>query len=272
MFLLGSLGVIPLGLRLHERLGAGRSKLVLRWARRLALPLAFGVALSYAWTPGLAAAACALPWAGLTALVGVGGLVRVGEGRWRNLDDLSLTASLLYLPVAGTWLAASRYGGRFMGFEEPIVLLTAVHFTFAGFASSLMAGCLGRFQEGKRFYRFSALGIVLGPAAMALGFVFWPLFKLTAVLVSTAALWIFAGLEWHAAGGMPHSGGRILLRISSAALLPGMLLAACYGLGEFLGLPWIDIPQMTRWHGLMNGLGVTLTGIIGWQFVFRESP
>src|SRR5262249_54014280 len=118
LFLIGPLGVVPVGLRLHEGLGAGRAEPVLRWASRLALPLGFGVALSYVWVPGLAAVACALWWAGLTVLVGIGGLVRLAEGRWRNLDDFSITFSLLYLPVAGIWLTAARYGGRFIGFEE----------------------------------------------------------------------------------------------------------------------------------------------------------
>ena len=49
-----------------------------------------------------------------------------------------------------------------------------------------------------------------------------------------------------------------------------MLLAAYYGLGEYLGLRWIDIPQMARWHGPINGLAFTLAGIIGWRFAFRE--
>ena len=52
MFLIGPLGVVPVGLHLHERLGAGPAKPILRWASRLALPLGFGVALSYVWTPG----------------------------------------------------------------------------------------------------------------------------------------------------------------------------------------------------------------------------
>ena len=121
LFLFGPLWVVPLGLGLHERLAEGRSKAICLWARRLALVLALGVPLSYARAPGRAAAVYTLPWVALTALAGAGGLVRVGEGRWRRLEDLSVTASLLYLPVAGMWLAASRFGGRFMGFEEPIV-------------------------------------------------------------------------------------------------------------------------------------------------------
>ena len=272
LFLTGPLWVVPLGLGLHERLAEGRSKAICLWARRLALVLALGVPLSYARAPGRAAAVYTLPWVALTALAGAGGLVRVAEGRWRRLEDLSVTASLLYLPVAGMWLGASRFGGRFMGFEEPIVLLTAVHFTFAGFAAPLMAGCLGRFRQGRptRLYRFSAFGAVLGPPAIALGFVFSPLFKATAILLYTAALWALAVLQWHAAGGMPRARARICLRTSSAAVLPGMLLAAYYGLGEYLGLRWIDIPQMARWHGPINGLAFTLAGIIGWRFAFRE--
>jgi hypothetical protein len=272
LFLPGPLWVVPLGLGLHERLAEGSSQAIFLWARRLALLFALGVPLSYATAPGRAAAVYALPWVALTALAGAGGLVRVAEGRWRGLEDLSLTASLLYLPVAGIWLAASRFGRGFMGFEEPIVLLTAVHFTFSGFAAPLMAGCLGRFRRGRPtgLYRVPAYGAVLGPPAIAFGFVFSPLFKVTAILLYTAALWTFAGLQWRAAGGMPRGRARIWLRISSAAVLPGMLLAAYYGLGEYLGLRWIDIPQMARWHGPINGLAFTLAGIIGWRFALRE--
>jgi hypothetical protein len=50
--------------------------------------------------------------------------------------------------VGGAWLVASRLGMRPMGIQEPIGLLTAVHFHFAGFATAMIAAAMLRFVEG----------------------------------------------------------------------------------------------------------------------------
>jgi hypothetical protein len=51
---------------------------------------------------------------------------------------------MLYLPIGGAWLVASRLGIQPLGFGDTIVLLTAVHFHFAGFAAPVLAGLAGR--------------------------------------------------------------------------------------------------------------------------------
>jgi len=51
------------------------------------------------------------------------------------------------LAVGGAWLVASRLGMRPMGIQEPIVLLTAVHFHYAGFATATIAAATLRFAD-----------------------------------------------------------------------------------------------------------------------------
>ena len=55
-----------------------------------------------------------------------------------------MDAGLLYLPVAGVWLVIYRYGVQPFDYGETIILLTVVHFHFAGFAAPIIAGMTGR--------------------------------------------------------------------------------------------------------------------------------
>jgi hypothetical protein len=64
------------------------------------------------------------------------------------VDELCLHAALVYWPVGCLWLVISRAGVNPLGFSDDIVLLTAVHFHYAGFAALTMLGMTGRFAKG----------------------------------------------------------------------------------------------------------------------------
>ncbi len=53
-------------------------------------------------------------------------------------DFLRLAIAGIDLVFAAGWLVASRLGVEPLGFDEPIVLLAAVHFHFAGFVTAVM--------------------------------------------------------------------------------------------------------------------------------------
>ena len=55
-----------------------------------------------------------------------------------------------------------------------------------------------------------------------------------------------------------------LFSVSSVSLLAGMALAALYGVGNYLGASWIDIPTMIPTHGLLNSIGFSLCGLLAW--------
>jgi YndJ-like protein len=67
--------------------------------------------------------------------------------RARATSSIAIAVAKIDLAVGGAWLVASRLGMRPMGIQEPIGLLTAVHFHFAGFATAMIAAAMLRFAE-----------------------------------------------------------------------------------------------------------------------------
>jgi hypothetical protein len=144
LFLLGPLVVVPLGLGLSFQFtGQTQIGLPIRIARKLQLPAALCAIASF-WLPqGIMATILALPWFVFGCSVGLEGLMALIHGEFSKLKTACRIMSYLYLPIGCAWLIASRLGLSPMGFQEPIVLLTAVHFHFAGFAAPLLALAAG---------------------------------------------------------------------------------------------------------------------------------
>lgn len=131
--------VVPLGARLAAGDGAT--------ARALARAAPFvGLvgAASFLLEPSALAALLAGAWLATTlALAGValGRIARRGLG---PIEEAAVDLGHLYLPVGAIWLVASRGSLSPLGFHEPIVLFTAAHFHFAGFAAPVVMGLAGR--------------------------------------------------------------------------------------------------------------------------------
>ena len=127
LLLLAPLVLVPLALALlaYDSL----------WQRRLyraavvLQPPAALLAAGALWLPaGALAALLAAGWLLLTGLLGLLGLLRLLARRTLAPAELSIDAGLMLVPVGGLWLVLARYGARPIGFSEPIVTLTAVHF------------------------------------------------------------------------------------------------------------------------------------------------
>src|SRR5262249_55918860 len=124
--------------------------------------------------PGDLAALLTLPWLAFSGLVALAGLARFLAHRFSSAPELCIAAGLLYLPVGAIWFMLSRFGANPLGFSDTIVLLTAVHFHYAGYALPILAGCTGRWlarnaAASMRLFRFMAAGVVAGMALVAAG-------------------------------------------------------------------------------------------------------
>jgi len=93
---------------------------------------------------GVLSAVLASAWLILNILIALFGLLRLTKSGFHHLEELSIDAGLLYLPVAGAWLVVYRLGVQPFDYGEMIILLTVVHFHFAGFATPIIAGMCGR--------------------------------------------------------------------------------------------------------------------------------
>ncbi len=283
IFLFAPLVIVPLGMELMRVLGTtGR---MYRAARRIQ-PIGAGLAVVALWLPpGRLAGALASGWmmvCGLGALSGVIDLFSVPKSEsvhtpgiatpfpirsGRSVFHFAVAIAKIDLAVGGAWFVASRLGMRPMGIQEPIGLLTAVHFHFAGFATALIAAAALQFAKTRaagRWLTWVVLAVVGMPYVVAVGFVVSPMLKMVAGVgfsISVAALAVFL----RSSGKMArNSTARILLQLAPACVFAGMVLAAVYAIADFRGSDVLPIPQMARTHGVLNAVGFCMCGLLGW--------
>lgn len=269
LFLLSPLVLAPLVLRCVLALDSSPGT-ALQTATLAQLPAAALGCLSFLLDPGPLAACLTLPWACVTVAMAVHAAARArARASIGPPAALAVDAGLAYVVVGAAWWAAARLGWSPLGFSPVIVFLTAVHFHFAGFCLPVLAG-LGARRLGGRAAPTAALGVVVGVPLVAAGITFAPAVEVAGALVTaSAAFAVGVGQIRHAAG---HPGGRplprfaaALLALSGLSVMFGMVVAAIYGIGEYVQRPWPSIPEMIPMHGAINALGFCLLGLWGWN-------
>lgn len=271
---------VPFGL---DRVVPGVADSRLRtWTRWLWLPGALGATAALLLHKGGWAALAALPYLLFAGLLGLSALLRL-RATWRSLTlpGLLRIGALAQLPVGAGWLLLSRWGMEPLGFKEPIVVLTGVHFHFAGFlAPILVAEVAERLGLGTRplltrghkhpetlgflasVVRWGGLGLLLGTPALAAGFVLAPALQAGAALTITLSL---SAVGLCALARLRHAPRPVPLALSWLCVLAGMGLAAIYAIGEYTGAWWLNMAEMALTHGLLNGLGFALFGVVAWH-------
>jgi hypothetical protein len=254
LFLWAPLVVVPLGLELIP---------IHRAIRPAQLGTALLAAASFGWPQGTRAAALAAPWAILCGAMALWGAIRFfRRGRWDPVETC-VDAALVLIAVGGFGLVMSRAGLKPGGFEEPIVLLTAVHFHYTGFAAPLIIGLAGRRAGPRRSILLAGAGVVLGTPILAAGFTLHiPALKFVAVLAIAAGLAIFAWELVRLAVDEPRTRPRLLLGIAAFSIFWGMALAGLYSFGEFRQHLLVEIPAMAWSHGILNGFGFATCGLL----------
>jgi hypothetical protein len=272
LFFLGPLVVVPLGLELFTRLNnyAETSK-VARAARLVQFPAALLVFGSFYFERGTPAAVLALPWFVVGSLLGCHGLKRLISPGWKTRKAACVIASFLYLPIGCAWLVASRFGLNPIGFQEPIVLLTAVHFHFAGFAAPLMTCAAAKPLANpsvavSRVLDAVAVGVLVGPGMLAAGFVVGPHLKLMAALLLVTSEAGLGFLFLVACRHLRPRWTRVLVGLSAASVFGAMGLAGVWAIGEFPLQQFVHLAEMAKFHGMANALGFTICGLLGWIF------
>jgi hypothetical protein len=216
------------------------------------------------------AGALAAGWLGVTACIGLCGLVGWVQSTLPLWERTCLNLGLVYLPFGGFWLVASRLGLRPAGFQEPIVFFTAVHFHYAAFAAPLLAAITGialraASGSGHRLFPAVALSVMAAPALLAAGWALGsPLLKVAAAFLLALGLLGVVALSLLVIRHFRSALAGALLVLSGLSILAGMCLVCVYAGGEFVGTKFITIPQMTVSHGILNSLGFTLCGMLAW--------
>jgi len=257
-----------------------------RWladAAQMLQPLGATLAVVAMWlAPGKRAGLAAMGWMLVCGLMSTGGavelgslltsarspLARAGESAGpTRLGNITACVAQLDLAVGGAWLVASRLGLRPMGIQEPIGLLTAVHFHFAGFATALIASATVQFAEKRgelRWLRRVVMLVISLPFVVAAGFVISPALKMAAGLAFSASVAGLAAFVWMCANRISDGTARGMLCASAGAVFVGMALSGTYAVADFLGSDALTIPRMASTHGILNAMGFCLLGLLGW--------
>jgi len=273
LFLFAPLVIVPLGFELTRRLTGVGSSRVVGLTRVLQILATSVVSIAFWLPPGRTAGALSVAWSLLCLFLAAN---RFLQSRKEARTAVSLILNLAYLDLilGAAWLVISRAGFRPMGFQEPIVLLTAVHFHYSGFATALIAAAMLREFRRRNLVmpcvRELIWLVVLLPFLLAAGFVFSPLLRfIAAIALATCVTALATILLWF--GGEFHSGpARAYLRAACCAALAAFSLAGIYAVSEYLGRGWITVPGMANSHGVLNGLGFVLFALLAWLIELQE--
>ncbi len=210
-----------------------------------------------------------IPWLLFCGLLLLGEGLYVWKGHIDGWTDVLIVVPVLFLQVGGFWLMMDQMGIAFMGITAPIRLLTGVHFHFTGFGLPvLFAGLHAHFLRTKRKNRafwtvVAAVGVFVGIPMVAIGFMGADMIKTTGVILLSFATVFGAVLLFESARRIEHLLYILCLRVGAVCVVLGMVLAVVFQVTLHLGTPVLSIPVMTVTHGVLNGMGFMLGGLIG---------
>lgn len=271
--LFGFLVIVPLALSLIASEKTNDNKEWLYRSSLLAQPVAaLSATVSFLFEPGWWAAILALPWVIVTGLMALLGLTRITQPQLNSPPEFSIDSGLIFIPVAGFWFFVSRLGIQFLGFGDTIILLTAVHFTFAAYAAPIIAGLSGRklMEQGNdvRLFTFVPFGIAVGTPLVAAGITFSPVIGLVGTLLISVALVLLAVLViGKIVPKLNRMIATVLLIISALSSGMAMVLACIYAYSIVARKLVFDIPQMAKTHGILNSFGFTLCALLAWSII-----
>ena len=268
--------VVPLGLSLVAASNYQQGLSFLRLAV-FGQPLAALASIaSFFLEFGKLAALLSSAWLIITGLISLFGIMRVKSRGLNSAYELSIDAGLLYLPVAGFWLVVYRLGVQPFDYGETIILLTVVHFHFAGFAAPIIAGMNGKVldqvEHPRKMFAASVFAIIAAMPLVAAGITASPWLGVIGTILLSAGLVMLAVLTvgWVIPAITPF-GRQLLLLVGASSSCAAMVLACLYAYSLASKTLIIDIPTMAMTHGLMNCFGFVTCSLIAWTTMAPES-
>ena len=257
--------IVPLGLSVV----GGQSKLykLIVFAQPVAALLTIA---SFLVQKGVLSAALASAWLILNILIALFGLVRLTRRGFHRIEELSIDGGLLYLPVAGAWLVIYRLGVQPFDYGEMIILLTVVHFHFAGFATPIIAGMSGTVLAHRDYPRnvfgLSVFALIASMPLVAAGITFAPWIGFAGALLLTTGLVLLAVLTigW-VRPSITSKVWRALLVFGAISSCAAMVLACLYAYSVATQTLIITIPGMAMTHGLLNAFGFVTCSLLVWS-------
>jgi hypothetical protein len=276
LFLLAPLMIVPLGYGLLEvaRPGSRPPRLAFR-----VLPVASGL-LIVAFLPpaGLAAGVLALPWLMVTGLIALAAVLRLlrDPDRFRPGIRHATDAAVVFLAVGSTFALIDRLDVRPFDFPATVILLTAVHFHFAGFVLPLV-GALAYERRHGRLLELAIGAVVIGIPVTALGFFGIPIANWIGAMLTAVGGFGIGIATLRVARTMARRSSVVLAAVAGASLSVSMPMAVIYTTGVLVGTTWLDLSTMAAIHGTLNALGFAVPATVAWMLdrrarVAADSP
>lgn len=224
---------------------------------------------------GWMAGAFAFPWLCVTVWQ-----FYVGVNQWQKHGNLAWNAAQsggrIFLVVGGLWTMSDRLNCQPLGFSPDIVLLTGVHFHYAGLFFPMLIGLVAQKWPHKMANAaawlalasvpLTAIGITLTQVSQ----IYW----VETVAAGTVALAGWMAAIWYLRVAVKDNTLPLLTRfcwfIVGFSLLFSMTLALGYAIRPYYAFDILQIPTMRAWHGTVNAFGVAFAGMLGWSCVKRE--
>ena len=176
-------------------------------------------------------------------------------------EEIALAGAWIYVVGALVWLGVYLGGGSLLGFGAPWSWLAALHFMFAGFGSLTVTALACRVVSSSRSLRVLRLLLLAHPAA----------YLMTAAGISGFRF----GEEWGAIGYalifylqfFAFTMGRRReisdhLRVGLTFALAVPLVTILPALAWAWDRPVFDLPDMVRYHGIVNAVGHVGLGLL----------
>jgi len=174
------------------------------------------------------------------------------------------------------WLVVYRLGIQPFDYGETIILLTVIHFHFAGFAAPIIAGMTGRTLAATksgvgRLFPVIVVALVGSMPLVAAGITFSPWLGLAGALLLTTGLLLLAVLTiGRVVPLIASTGVRVLLVIGALSSCVAMVLACLYSYSLVAHIVILTIPGMAKAHGLLNAFGFATCSLVGWAELSRK--
>ena len=233
----------------------------------LAVAVIMPLAFRSSWWPWLVAAACVigslwldagavaavllLPWVGL-----------LGARLIRSASALDVIAAGFGL-VSASALIFSRFEWSLFGITEPIIKLTALHFSYAGVGTFTLARRLVERLPGSRVARVTLGLVIIAPGLVAFGFIARSsVGQVGGALVMTAGTWLVALQhvgQLRSLGLWP----RALMVMSCLSPWVSMVLAVSWAANNYWpAVPALTVVDMVPTHGALNAFGFVLCALL----------
>ena len=190
-------------------------------------------------------------------------------------ERLPVAGGWLLIAVGGLWFISLIVGKSPSGYDLRFTMLTALHFHFAGFALPIMTGRLMHFSRTNKLAITKIITIIspvllVSIPTVGIGIAFSPFIEFVASTVLLTCCTMLALCQIHCAGFIKSYSGW-LLSASATALIASCVMAFIYAIGEYTDNETLAIPLMIASHGLLNSLGFSLLGLVGWTIYQKKT-